>query len=234
MFRRVVLTLTCKNFRILAVHVALFAILIFNDNDLRALEEKPTPSYAEIMTAGPLGDVVLGDAAERVTLIEYGNFSCNHCVAFHQKVYPALKSRYIDTGKIRWIFREAVWDQPIDAAAFILARCAGAEKYSAFVQALYQRAANWLYAPSKPLPGLIAIAADFGMTQGVFNSCLENQKLVTDIQWEGARINKFTWDIPLYYIVDTETQVVSRVMREWNEQIDPTMWDKVLKPYFSK
>src|SRR5262245_13310168 len=61
---------------------------------------------AELMQPGPLGDEVLGTANAPVTIIEYASMTCPHCAHFHKTVYPDLKKKYIDTGKVRFIFRE--------------------------------------------------------------------------------------------------------------------------------
>ena len=69
-----------------------------------ALAQSPSP--AELMQPGPLGDMVLGDEKAPVTIIEYASMTCPHCAHFHETTYPELKKRYIDTGKVRFIFRE--------------------------------------------------------------------------------------------------------------------------------
>ena len=86
------------------------------------------PPLAELMQPGPLGDMVLGDEQAPVTIIEYASMTCPHCAHFHETTYPDLKKKYIDTGKVRFIFREFPLDQ-LAAAAFMLARCGGKDKY---------------------------------------------------------------------------------------------------------
>ena len=79
---------------------------------------------AELAKPVPLGDIVLGSANAPVTMIEYASLSCGHCAAFHTGIYPTIKAEYIDTGKLRFIFRE----YPLDlqaAAASMVARCVG-------------------------------------------------------------------------------------------------------------
>ena len=85
-------------------------------------------SSADLLTPGPLGDKVLGPANAPVTIIEYASMTCPHCAHFHETTYPELKKKYIDTGKVRFIFREFPLD-PLAAAGFMLARCAGKDKY---------------------------------------------------------------------------------------------------------
>src|SRR6476620_307701 len=69
-----------------------------------------------------LGDRVLGRTDAPVTIVEYASATCPHCAAFHKDVFPQLKSEFIDTGKVRFIFREFPFDD-LALAAFMLARC---------------------------------------------------------------------------------------------------------------
>ena len=71
----------------------------------------------ELMTPGPLGDQAQGAANAPVTIIEYASMTCPHCSHFHETTYPELKKKYIDTGKVRFIFREFPLD-PLAAAGF--------------------------------------------------------------------------------------------------------------------
>ena len=90
------------------------------------------PSNEELMRPGALPDLVLGKADAPVTIIEYASMTCPHCANFHKTTYPALKSKYIETGKVRFIFREFPLDD-LAVAASMLARCAGAEKSMALI-----------------------------------------------------------------------------------------------------
>ena len=74
----------------------------------------------------------MGSTDAKVTIIEYASLTCPHCAEFHKNVLPTLKSKYIDTGKVRYILREFPLDD-LATAGFMLARCAGDEKYYAIV-----------------------------------------------------------------------------------------------------
>ena len=87
-----------------------------------------TFSVLELEAKGPLDDIPMGSATAPVTIIEYASMTCPHCAAFAVNTFPKLKEKYIDTGKVRYIMREYPLDG-LAAAAFMLARCAGPDKY---------------------------------------------------------------------------------------------------------
>src|SRR5215813_5755985 len=136
------------------------------------------PSNEELMQPGPLGEQIMGKADAPVTFIEYASMTCSHCANFAVKVYPTLKSRYIETGKVRYIMREFPLD-PLAAAGFMLARCAGDGKYFPMVETLFQKQKDWVV--QKPLEPLLAIAKQAGFTQQTFEECLANQKVLDGI-----------------------------------------------------
>jgi protein-disulfide isomerase len=134
---------------------------------------------AELMKPGPLGDMALGDEKAPVTIIEYASMTCPHCANFHETTYPELKKKYIDTGKVRFIFREFPLDQ-LAAAAFMLARCGGKERYFPMVETLFQQQRTW--AVSRPLQPLMAIGKQAGLSEAGFNECLKNQQVLDGIE----------------------------------------------------
>jgi protein-disulfide isomerase len=142
------------------------------------------PSNEELMQAGPLGEKALGSADAPVTLIEYASMTCSHCANFDVKVFPTLKSKYIDAGKVRYIMREFPLD-PLAAAGFMLARCAD-DKYYDVVDALFQTQQKWAFVRD-PLPQLLAVAKQLGFNQQSFDECLANQKVLDGIDWVRQR-----------------------------------------------
>jgi protein-disulfide isomerase len=137
------------------------------------------PSPADIAQAGPAGDVVLGSEKAPVTVIEYASMTCPHCAHFSTTTFPELQKRYIDTGKVRFIFREFPLDA-LAAAGFMLARCAGNDKFNPVIETLFAKQSEW--AVQQPIEPLKAIAKQFGFTEESFNACLANQKVLDDIQ----------------------------------------------------
>ena len=149
----------------------------------------PAHAQALLMQAGPLGDMALGDEKAPVTIIEYASMTCPHCAAFHATTYPELKKRYIDTGKVRFIFREFPLDQ-LALAGFLLARCSGPDRYFPMIDTLFQQQKEWVV--QKPLGPLLAIAKQAGMSEQAFNECLQDQKLIDgleDVRQRAMKLN---------------------------------------------
>jgi protein-disulfide isomerase len=142
-----------------------------------AMAQQPTP--ADLAEAGPDGDVVLGVENAPVTIIEYASMTCGHCAHFSTTTFPELKKRYIDTGKVRFIMREFPLD-PLAAAGFMLARCAGKDKFMPLVETLFAKQGDWVV--QKPLAPLKEIAKQAGFTSESFEQCLANQKVLDNIQ----------------------------------------------------
>jgi protein-disulfide isomerase len=145
-----------------------------------ALAADTNPSPEDLAHAGPGGDIMIGSDKAPVTVIEYASMTCPHCAHFEETTLPELKKRYIDTGKVRYVMREFPLDA-LAAAGFMLARCAGPDKYETVVETLFAKQADWAMV-QKPIPPLMAIAKQFGFTEESFNTCLANQKVLDDIQ----------------------------------------------------
>ena len=144
-------------------------------------------NLVELYKAGPLGDKVLGSDSAPVTIVEYASVTCPHCATFHQKTYPALKSKYIDTGKVKLIFREFP-TQPaaVATAGFMLARCAE-DKYYPMLDAIFSQQQSWA---QDPYNGLLRIARQAGFSQEKFDACLKDKKLAEQIQAVAQRGNE--------------------------------------------
>ena len=120
-----------------------------------AQRKKATPtevSVEELMKPGPLPDLMLGSAEAPITVVEYASMTCGHCANFHTKVFPALKEKYVDTGKVRFIMREFPLDN-LAAAASMLARCAGEGKTFPFISVLFAKQDDWAFVKTRPAAG---------------------------------------------------------------------------------
>ncbi|MFZ1813307.1 MAG: DsbA family protein [Rhizobiaceae bacterium] len=133
----------------------------------------------ELLAPGALPDMIMGDENAPVTIIEYASMTCPHCAAFHENTLPAIKEKYVDTGKVRFIFREFPFD-PRAAAAFMLARCAPKEQYFPLIDVLFKQQAEWARAED-PRPPMLQIAKLAGFTQESFEACLKNQQVLDNV-----------------------------------------------------
>lgn len=163
----------------------------------------PTPSgkvdMAKLLAEGALPEKTIGNADAPVTIVEYASLTCGHCANFHAETLPAIKEKYIDTGKARMVFREFPFD-PRAEAGFMLARCAG-DKYFAMVDVLFKQQRNW--APvDNAREALLQIARLAGFSQESFEACLTDQKLLEDVRAVRTRgANDFGIDAtPTFFI----------------------------------
>jgi protein-disulfide isomerase len=184
-----------------------------------ALAADNDPSPEDLAHAGPGGDVMIGSDKAPVTVIEYASMTCPHCAHFEETTLPELKKRYIDTGKVRYVMREFPLDA-LAAAGFMLARCAGPEKYESVVETLFAKQPDWVV--PKPIEPLMAIAKQFGFTEESFNACLANQKVLDDIQAvRDHAVNKLAVNSTPTFFVNGKRLVGDVSIDQLAKEIDP-------------
>jgi hypothetical protein len=150
--------------------------------------------------ANPDGDVVLGSDTAPVTIIEYASMTSPSSAHFALTTFPELRQRYIDTGKLRFVFREFPGDI-LSMAAAMLARCAGKDKYMAITEALFAKRADWIV--KSPLEPLKAVVKPFGFTDDSFSQCLSNQKTLDGIKAVVAyATNELHINAPPAFLID--------------------------------
>ncbi|MEA2989608.1 MAG: hypothetical protein QOG83_2319, partial [Alphaproteobacteria bacterium] len=172
-----------------------------------------------LMKPGPLGEMSLGEEKAPVTIIEYASMTCPHCAHFHETAYPELKKRYIDAGKVRFIFREYPLDQ-LAAAAFMLARCAGKDKYFPMVETLFQQQRTWTV--QRPLEPLKTIAKQAGLSEQQFNDCLKDQTVLDGIEEVRSRAaQKFNVQSTPTFFINGKLFRGTLTIEEMAKQIDP-------------
>jgi protein-disulfide isomerase len=146
-------------------------------------QEAPQPAGSvdieELMAPGPLPEASIGKADAPVTVVEYMSMTCPHCAAFHAETFDAIKEKYVDTGKVRFILREFPLDNK-GLAAIMLARCAPEGQYFPLVSALFKSQRNWATADDTR-GALLQVSKLAGFTQQSFEACLTNQKLLDDV-----------------------------------------------------
>jgi protein-disulfide isomerase len=181
-------------------------------------------STDDLMKPGALPDIVIGDPKAPVTIVEYASMTCPHCAHFQETTFPELKKRYIDTGKVRYMLRDFPLDQ-LAGAAFILARCAAKDdkdKYYTLIDTLFRQQRQW--AVEKPIPPLMAIFKQAGLTEETFNACLANQKAWDALESVRDRATKEfkVSSTPTFFI--NGTQVTGALsIEEFAKVIDPQL-----------
>jgi protein-disulfide isomerase len=158
-----------------------------------------TRRFVLILTAGALAasaaggapavlpdDMSMGNPNAKIQVIEYASLACPHCGHFNEAVFPALKAKYIDTGKVRYTLKEMLTEPAtVAAAGFLIARCAGPEKYFAVVDQVFRSQPRWTSGNIKPI--FMEIAAGNGVDEEHFNACLQDQPGVDAITLRAKR-----------------------------------------------
>jgi protein-disulfide isomerase len=184
------LIVTRRAFAIVAFRAGLAALVGFAllhpvtsaiaENEIAALVAKPVS----------LPDMVLGSAKAPVTITEYASMSCPHCAAFGENVFPMLRSKYIDTGKVRFVFREF----PLDikaATASMLARCIAnndAGKFFGAIATLFQQQEQLM---ADTIPTLNSIGKQAGLDEQAIAVCSKDQTLLDKL----AADQKFAFEV---------------------------------------
>ncbi len=153
--------------------------LVLAPQSLTAEEEAPSVPVEELMKPGDLAELAVGPADAKAVIVEYFSMTCPHCAEFANKVYPELKAKYIDTGKVRFIFREFPHNNRAYAAS-MLVRCVGDDKSIPMIEGLFELQADWAFKQDNPgfKQALLEIAKQSGFTQESFDKCLTDQALL--------------------------------------------------------
>ena len=148
---------------------------------LRLITDAMAQSATDVAKPVSLPDMALGPANSPVTITEYASMTCSHCANFNETVFPKLKSEFIDTGKIRFVFREF----PLDikaAAGSMLSRCIAkddAAKYFAVTDMLFRQQNDWVV--KNTTETLTRIGKQAGLSQQQVEDCLKDQALLDKI-----------------------------------------------------
>lgn len=124
------------------------------------------------------GDISIGNPNAPVTMIEYASFTCSHCANFHNNILPDIKRDYIETGKVRLVFRNFVRDQ-YDLTASMISRCNTPEKAYALTNLFYSRQQAWLN--EDYFNKLAGLARRAGMSRASVDTCIQNTELQTNL-----------------------------------------------------
>jgi protein-disulfide isomerase len=181
------------------------------------------PSLAEDLTglndAPAFGEMTLGPDTAKVTVIEYASATCPHCAAFYNDTFGTLKKEYIDTGKIKFVFREFP-HQDAALAAFMLARCAPKDKYFPLIDVFFTTQPEWT---QDPLAGLNKIAQQAGFTKESFDACMKNETVAKDILAVRKKAEGFgVTGIPTFFVNGARFEGESTI-EAFRAKIDPLL-----------
>jgi len=135
------------------------------------------PLDALLKANGEIPDIVIGKPDAKVTIVEYASLSCSHCANFHNKVFPDLKAKYLDTGAAKLIVREFPTSERA-LVAHMLTRCAAPDKAAGLLTEMFHKQDEWAFADADPTPKFKEYAMGTGgMTTEAFEACTKDQKL---------------------------------------------------------
>ena len=190
-----------------------------------------TVDVTELMKPGPLGDCVLGKEDAPVTIVEYASLTCGHCANFHNTILPGLKEKYIDTGKVKLVFREFPLNQ-LDTAVYMLSRCAlGADgkssgdqaRYFALVSVFFKDQRAWAFT-NDPLSAVTNITRQAGFTQAAFEACLNNQPILDALNVVRDRAaNTFGVESTPTFFVNGKRVLGAQPLEEFEKIITPLL-----------
>lgn len=129
------------------------------------------------------GDMALGaPEGAKVTVVEYASVTCSGCAAWNEQVWPQFKAKYVDTGKVRYVFREfPTPPQDVAVAGFLVARCAGEDKYFHVIDQI-MRSLPDMHAGTPPRDILLRAAREAGLSEAQFQTCVANPEAVAAME----------------------------------------------------
>ena len=161
------------------------------------------PSAVETYDAVEIGEgeYILGKEDAPVTIVEYASLTCGHCAHFHRETLPDLKKEYIDTGKVRLVYR----DFPLDGLALrasMLARCSGPDRYFAMLNIMFTSQKTWA-GSKKPLEELSKIGRLAGISNAAFGECMKNETIQNAVLSQRLEADK------KYHVNSTPTLIIN-------------------------
>ncbi len=191
--------------------VAVFAFLL-------GLLGAPRPSVA----ADPMSETAIGDPQAPVTIIEFSSLTCPHCAAFHRETMPKIKETYIDTGKVRLVYRDFPLDR-LALAAAVVAHCVDPARRFGFIEMLYGDQVAWTQS-ADPLKELKIRGQLAGLSESDFNACLENKPLIQAIQQRAQEGQKeYGINSTPSFIIDGKKLTGEQSFEAFSEAIDAAM-----------
>ncbi|SEN70613.1 Protein-disulfide isomerase [Pseudorhodobacter antarcticus] len=174
-----------------------------------AMASTAMPLWAQTAEAPVLPvvpDMFLGKADAKVVLTEYASYTCPHCATFHQQVFKDLKRDYIDTGKIKFVYREVFFDR-YGLWAAMVARCGGDLRYFGIQEILYSTQQEWAASddPATVVENLRRVGRTAGLENDALDACLNDAAMAQ------AMVNKYQEDTKADNITSTPSFMLNGV-----------------------
>ena len=138
-------------------------------------------SFSNGVSANLEGDHILGSDDSKNIIVEYASLTCPHCATFHGDVFPRIKSELVDTGKVKYIFRDYPID-PLAMAGSMIAHCSGDAMYFGVIDVLLKTQEEWLFDNENPYNGLLKVARLAGLSEENVKVCLSDNELFSMIE----------------------------------------------------
>ena len=154
--------------------VGISAFFNINQYDYINLSLHAETQDTSVSDSSEIVEMTIGDVGAPVTMVEYASFTCPHCKNFHLNVFDKLKSEYIDTGKVRFVFREVYFDR-FGLWAGMVARCSGEKSYFGMVDMIFQKQTEWTKGEQADIVNnLKKIGRVAGLDNESLDSCLQD------------------------------------------------------------
>lgn len=177
------------------------------------------PAQDNLDTAAMLSERVIGNPDAPVTVIEYFSLTCGHCADFHNNTYDAVKEKYIDTGKVKFVYR----DFPLDGVALrasMMARCVDERRYPGVIQILFKTQNNWARA-ADPVAEIKKIGQLAGLGDEAFQSCMQSEALANGILTVRQNASAAGVQSTPTFQIEGQLYPGSRSIEEFSEILDP-------------
>ncbi|OSQ39453.1 DsbA family protein [Thalassospira mesophila] len=162
---------------------------------------------------------VMGAEDAPVTIVEYASFTCPHCARFANDVFPGIKKDLIDTGKVKWIYR----DYPLDGVAVrasAVAQCSGDDRYFGVLELLFKSQLTWARSQD-PIEGIKQVARFAGMDGDAVDKCLADEELINGIV--GSRLEaeqKYNVNATPTFLIDGKTYSGEKDVKFFADKVD--------------
>jgi protein-disulfide isomerase len=229
---------------VLVVAIAVIAYMAFGDSSSSTADsatgaapatsgESAPAAAAETAQAAPAtpieifpDDRILGGADAPVTIVEYASMTCPHCARFHIDTLPKVKSEFIDTGKVRLVFRDFPLDK-VALSASLLAQCVQGDAYFYLLDVLFRSQADWSRADD-PVVALRQIGRTAGLEEAVMDQCMNDQATIDRI------VARFKEASEKLAVNSTPTLFINGVIQRGGLPFDDYEADGAMQPGFKK